>query len=217
MTIRHPITACLLALLVLAGCDDAAKRLAQAELKLAAADAQQDKLRIQIDQQKSRIDALDRQLAEINRLPADRWQLLPKAERIELGSLSGIRKGRPQVGVPPTSQSDGPTTRPEAPGSGYFVRLYFQVHDRDGHRVHGAGPIDVSLFELTHSQAKSLGAFHYDATAADKLYRSALTGDFYAVDLPLPRLPTDGVTTRIEFLDYLTGKTLTDQRVFKLD
>ncbi|MDD4890178.1 MAG: bZIP transcription factor [Phycisphaerae bacterium] len=197
------------AAVLVAGCDDPNKRIRELQADVAKLQAENDRLKVELTGTSRKADELRNQIAILNSLPVDRWAMIPKPATVTIDGKSGLRTGKPQL-------DNSPTTQPTAGPVDKFVRLYVQVFDADNYAMHAVGAMKISLFDLAGAQPRSLGVYPFDARHLDRHYRTALTADLFAFDLPLTAAPAKGsVTVRIEFVDYLTGKTLTAEKGMK--
>ncbi|MBN1488717.1 MAG: hypothetical protein JXA69_02270 [Phycisphaerae bacterium] len=168
------------------------------------------RLQSQIDAQKKHITELEETIIALRQRTDDqdeqiatlqaRGQLDPAMlivpVRIELERLSG---GYDEDGQP---GDDG-------------VVAYVQPIDADGHVIKAAGAIEMSVFDLTEPTAPKLIT---QAKLDEPNTRQAWHGRFMTnhFTVKCPWAPPDrkppanrGLTIRVQFTDYLTGKTLT--------
>ena len=99
------------------------------------------------------------------------------------------------------------------------VKVNVAPIDQYGSVLKAAGSVKVQVFDLAALQGKNLLAeCDYDPNAAAKNWVSGLFSSYYAFTLPLPAEPPahSELTVRVEFTEYLTGKTFTTQQVIKI-
>ena len=190
-----------IAALASAGCVDQAKLIADLQGNLTDTRADRDRLALQLRATSQRADQLDGQVAALASMPADRWAAVPRPASLAIDGKSGLRTGTPQLG-------DSPTTQPTAGPVHVFARIYLLVCDQDGFPMRAVGPMKISLFDLSAAPPRVLGAYSFTPRQVARAYRSALGREIFAFDLPLNANPPDGrATVRVEFTDFLTGKT----------
>jgi hypothetical protein len=99
------------------------------------------------------------------------------------------------------------------------VKVNVAPIDQYGSVLKAAGSVKVQVFDLAMPQAGNLLAeCDYDPNAAAKNWSSGLFSSYYSFTLPLPAEPLahSELTVRVEFTEYLTGKTFTAQQVIKV-
>lgn len=142
------------------------------------------------------------QTAQLRGLEPQNLEQLIVPERIELAAQSGGYDIDDQPG------DDG-------------IVLYIQPIDRDEHVVKAAGAITVTLLDLANPpEAYVVGKYHFDANKTRELWSGRLWTHHFTVRCPWfqGRPPAHNeITARIEFLDLLTGRTLTAQGVYKIE
>jgi len=190
-----------LAALSLAGCDDSAKQIRTLQNEVADLKAQKDRLDQQLRENTRLAENLRQQLATLNKMPADRWELVPKPTRLEIEGKSGLRAGKPDLFASPTTQpTDGPV--------GVFARLYLAVLDADGFPMRAVGPMTISLFDLSTNPPGVLGVYRFTPQQVAKQYTTVFMREIFGLDLPLSAAPkANRLTVRVEFTDYFTGRT----------
>jgi hypothetical protein len=99
------------------------------------------------------------------------------------------------------------------------VKVNVAPIDQYGSVLKAAGSVKVQVFDLAMPQAGNLLAeCDYDPNVAAKNWSSGLFSSYYSFTLPLPAEPLahSELTVRVEFTEYLTGKTFTAQQVIKV-
>jgi hypothetical protein len=98
------------------------------------------------------------------------------------------------------------------------VKVNVELIDQHGSVLKAAGSAKVQVFDLAMPEGKNLLAEReYDPNAAAKNWMSGLFSSYYSFTIPLPAEPAHGeLTVRVEFTEYLTGKTFTTQDVIKV-
>jgi len=101
-----------------------------------------------------------------------------------------------------------------APGDD-AVRVYLRPIDQDGHAIKAAGRVKVQLFDLAAAPERNL---LFECTYDELQVRRCWSGGFmayhYTFECPWKSPPPHNeLTVRVEFTDYLTGKTFSNQKV----
>lgn len=136
-----------------------------------------------------------RQITALQRLPADKFAHLVRTDAIELARLTG---GYDRDG---DGCDDG-------------IVVYLQPIDTDGHVVKAAGEIEVKLVDLARPTPRLLGQTTIPAENAHTLWYGTLWTHHFTIHCPFTEKPTDpGVTVRVRFVELLTGKEFTTQKV----
>lgn len=160
-----------------------------------------DRLQAELQQQTRQRELCERQLAAMNNLPPDRWAMVPKAEAIRIDERSGLRSGRPAIGPLATRPDDDPDAM--------IARLYIIVVDAANVPIRAAGPMTLSLFDLSADPPITVARHEFPPEQVLRGFRTGLVNNQYVFDLPLDRRPImDRAMARVHFIDYLTGKTL---------
>ncbi|MDY7009211.1 MAG: hypothetical protein SVV80_00450 [Planctomycetota bacterium] len=96
------------------------------------------------------------------------------------------------------------------------IRVYLTPIDRDGHAIKAAGAVKIQLFDLAAKE--NLVAEHdFPVEKISEQWAGGFMTYHYCFDCRWPAPPEhDEITVRVEFIDYLTGKTFTVQMVCKV-
>jgi len=100
------------------------------------------------------------------------------------------------------------------------VKVYLQPVDADGSTIKAAGSVKVQLYDLAaEPKANLVGEYAWDVDEARKHWASGFMTNYYSFICPWKSSPPehDEITVRVEFVDYLTGKTFTAQKACKLE
>jgi hypothetical protein len=172
-------------------------------------------------QQAARLDA--NMLVEIDRLRTSneelRKQLLQRDEQIVVLQKLGDKRLDRLYSVRRISLASGTggANTDDKPGDD-AVKVNVEPIDQHGSVLKAAGNAKVQVFDLAAPEGKNLLAeCDYDPNAAARNWVSGLFSSYYSFILPLPVTPAHGdLTVRVEFTEYLTGKTFTAQDVIKV-
>jgi len=145
-----------------------------------------------VDQQK--------QIRSLQALGKVRLDKLFHVEKIELGRYTG--------GIDTDGESGDDA-----------VKVYLRPVDREGHTIKAAGDVKIRLFDLAADPRQSLiGEYEWTADQVAKQWSGSFMTYHFSFVCPwkkVPPLHTD-VTVRVEFVDYLTGKHFTTQKLCKV-
>ncbi len=188
----------MIAIMATGGCDQPARpvSLASHEKQLAQLRRNNVKLTQQIAEQ-------NRQIETLQQLGDKRFDAFPRIERIALGSYTG--------GI----DTDG------KPGHD-AIKVFLKPIDADGSVIKAAGSVKISLFDLSADEQEILlGECNWTPEELSKQWSSGLVAYHYSLICPLSSdgitAPVEnGITVRVEFVDYVTGKTHTAQKLCKI-
>ena len=97
------------------------------------------------------------------------------------------------------------------------VKIYLSCKDDEGTTLKAAGAVSVRLVNVMAETDEEflIGEFEWTVDELAKRWSSGMVGTHYSLECPWPDGPPTHreVTMRVEFVDYLTGKTFTAQRV----
>lgn len=93
------------------------------------------------------------------------------------------------------------------------IRVYLTPIDRDGHAIKAAGAVKIQLFDLA-AKENLVSEYDFPVEKISERWAAGFMTYHYRFDCPWPAPPEhDEITVRVEFTDYLTGKTFTAQKV----
>jgi hypothetical protein len=193
-------------LAVLSGCakdnSDALRReLLESRSELDACRADFDSL-----QQENR--RLREQVVALQDLGEARLESLFTVDRVEIGRYSS--------GVAERGDEDSDAaTHPAADNA---VRIFLTPVDRYGSSIKAAGRIEVRLYALAAEQGRTLvGEKTFPLETVHEYWSGGLFQSHFALECPFSRpVRHEEITVRVSFLDALTGRTHTAQRVVKV-
>ena len=96
------------------------------------------------------------------------------------------------------------------------IKVFLRPLDADGGVIKAAGSVKIQFFDLAAPGEKNLiGRYAWGVDEISKYWSSSAFTYHYSFECPWkPAPPThDKITVRVEFTDYLTGKTFTAQKV----
>jgi hypothetical protein len=99
------------------------------------------------------------------------------------------------------------------------VKVYLRPIDREGHTIKAAGDVKIRLFDLGADPRQSLiGEYEWSADQVAKQWSSSFMTYHFSFVCPWKKVPPlhKEVTVRVEFVDYLTGKHFTAQKLCKV-
>jgi len=101
-------------------------------------------------------------------------------------------------------------------GSHNGIRVYLTPIDRDGHAIKAAGSVKIQLFDLA-AKENLIAEYDFPVEKISERWAAGFMTYHYRFDCPWAASPEhDEITVRAEFIDYLTGKTFTTQKVCKV-
>ena len=122
--------------------------------------------------------------------------------------IAGIELGRYTGGLD-TDGKDGEEA----------VKVYLDPVDSAGSVLKAAGDVKIQLFDLAMLPGENLlGEYQWTADQIGSHWSDAIFGgSHFSFICPWKQLPKhDQITIRVEFTDYLTGKTFTAQKVVRV-
>ncbi len=141
------------------------------------------------------------QIQRLQQLGAGRLEKIFHVQRIELGRYTG--------GV----DLDG------KPGDD-AIKVYLRPIDRDGSTLKASGDVTIELYDLEANPKENLiGKYQWSVDEISKQWSGGFITYQYSFQCPWKSGPpsNDEITIRAEFVDYLTGKSFTIQKVCKID
>lgn len=142
-----------------------------------------------VDQQK--------QIRSLQALGKTRLDKLFHVEKIELGRYTG--------GLDTDGKSGDDA-----------VKVYLRPVDREGHTIKAAGDVKIRLFDLAADPRQSLiGEYTWNVDRVAKQWSGSFMTYHFSFVCPWKKVPPlhTEVTVRVEFVDYLTGKHFTAQKL----
>jgi len=137
----------------------------------------------------------------LRQLGDKRMDLLYKVQRITLGSVTG--------GVDTDGKSGDDA-----------VKVAVVPVDQYGSTLKVAGCMKVQIYDLAAPKGRNLLAeCGCDVDSAAEKWSEGMFGSYYGLTCPLRGRPPAHaeLTVRVEFTEYLTGKTFTTQKVIEID
>jgi hypothetical protein len=99
------------------------------------------------------------------------------------------------------------------------AKVYLVPRDGDNTAVKAAGSLTVQVFDLAAEPTENLlGEYTWTVDELAKMWSSGLMSYHYSLECPWRSGPPahEEITIRATFVDYLTGKTFTTQKVGKV-
>ena len=104
-------------------------------------------------------------------------------------------------------------------GKKEMLIVYLQPIDRDGDVIKAAGEVNVEFWDLEREPGEAkLGGWQVKPKELKKLWFSAVMGTNYRLTFDVGEKaidPTEPLTVKVAFTDYLTGKVFKEQYVIK--
>ncbi|MHC4295419.1 MAG: hypothetical protein ACYSTL_07520 [Planctomycetota bacterium] len=174
----------------------------------------EDSLTEQLQTCKTELSKLETEAGELRTLTADqekqirtlrglgekRLEKLFYVERIELGRYTGAADLDGKAG------DDG-------------IKVFLKPIDRAGSVVKAAGDVKIQLFDLGIEPPDNLiGEYEWTPGQIAKQWSSGFVAYHFSFECPWKGSAPqhDEITVRVEFTDYLTGKTFTAQKLCKV-
>lgn len=142
--------------------------------------------------------AAKRQIATLQALGEKRLDRLYHVERLEIHRHSG------GVDLDGKAGSDA-------------VRVHLCPIDQHGSVIKAAGSVRVQLFDLAADGEKLVGAQAWEVDELAKAWHDLAISNYSLTCKWLSDAPAnDEITVRVEFTEYITGRTLTAQRLCRI-
>lgn len=188
-----PIAYCLL--LSLAGCGPSQKQFDQARSELFDANEQLRQAREENAALGQTLSGQQQQIQTLQNLGERRLERLYIVQRIDIGRYSTGQD---------TDQKPGDDA----------VKVFVVPYDQQGSAIKAAGAVKIELYDLGAPQEQNLLArCSYDVQQTAEHWYSGFAAYHYSFVCQFDRPPSQTqVTVRVEFTDYLTGKTFIQQR-----
>jgi len=205
MTRRTPLrAACALAAALTAAGGCVSVKQAESEKILAERRDALEQVRTLSDRNEALQSELAAQRKQIDTLQAlggqKRLDLLFRVERIAMGRHTG------GIDTDDKGGQDG-------------IKVFLLPIDADGSVIKAAGDVKIQLFDLAADPAQNLvGEYRWTVEQLSKQWSSGFMAYHFSFECPWPDGPPqhDEITVRVEFTDYLTGKTFTAQELCKV-
>jgi len=100
------------------------------------------------------------------------------------------------------------------------VKVFLRPIDANGDTIKAAGSVTIQLYDLCQPADKTLiGQYEFSVDEVSKAFSGGFLTYHFSFTCPWKSGPPKhaGITVRVEFIDYLTGKTLSTQKVCKID
>lgn len=189
-------------LVLAAGCKNADTGTPGLTIQVERLSREKTRLQSQLEQSKTENERLKKQMETLAALPKDQRELW-SIQRIEIGRLSDLHD----------KNKDGQKEK---------LVVYVQPIDQDGDTVKSPGEVQVQLWDLNKKGGQALLAeWHVGPDQLKKLWLTALLAGNYkltfdvADKVELFKSAPGGLTVKVAFTDYLTGKTFQEQKVIK--
>jgi hypothetical protein len=202
--ILRPVAAmaALVLLAALAGCQPTVPRslYRQTQADLDQCRQQRDELTRSVEELEQTTARQAQRIETLVALPADRMEQLYRVQRIQFSGRSG--------GVN-TDDAEGDDA----------VKVYIQPIDQQGSVLKAAGSVRIRAFDLSAPEDQALVA---DCSFAPDEVGKNWHGGFgvyhFSFECPFSQAPQgDELAVRVEFTDYLTGRTFTQQTSVKVN
>jgi outer membrane murein-binding lipoprotein Lpp len=133
-------------------------------------------------------------------------------------TLMGLGEKRLDLLFTPTAlqigQYSGPLNESGKEGD-EGIRVYLKPVDRDGSVIKAAGSVKIELFDLARSAM--IGCYDFSVQDVSKHWESGFITYHYRFDCLWQTPPSNPeITVRAVFTDYLTGTTLSDQKLIRV-
>jgi len=146
------------------------------------------------------LEQINKQLQTLQEIGEARIDFLPKVEDIRLSRrTSGI-------------DTDGENGHDA-------VKVFLEPLDSDGHVIKAPGRIKIRIFDLAgQTEEVLIGELQIPPDELSRHWSSGFATNHYSFVVPVSKPPAGPeVTVRVEFTDYLFGKTLSRQMVARFD
>ena len=177
------------------------KKLKQLTADLQASRAETELARKDAHDAKSQLAAQKKRIDTLVAIGPDRLQKLYYPTSLKLGQYTG---GADLDGQP---GDDG-------------VKVFLRPNDANGDTIKAAGSVSIQLYDLALGSDKTLiGEYKWSVEELAKAFSSGFIAYHYTLTCPWKngQPKHDQITMRLEFVDYITGKTLSIQKLCKVD
>ncbi len=195
------LTTSLAAVFFCAGClqTESQTKIENLQKELDLSKAREKELTTQVEKLTADTDRQKEQIETLQNLGPDRLKKLFVVDQVQLGRYTG--------GID-TDKKPGQDA----------VKVFVMPVDQAGSVIKSAGEVKIQLFDLAEPESERLIAeFDYPVDKIGEHWSSGFMAYHYSFECPLPNRPKNpDITVRVEFIDYLTGKTFTAQKLIKL-
>ena len=177
------------------------KKIKQLREELESARAGAKAARQATSEAKSELARKQKRIDTLVALGPDRLKKLFYAKDIKLGQYTGGADLDGQAGC------DG-------------IKVFLRPIDANGDTIKAAGAVTVQLYDLAQPADKTLiGEYKWSVDEVAKAFSGGFLTYHFTFTCPWKSGPPKHaeITVRVEFIDYLTGKTLAAQKVCKVD
>ena len=177
------------------------KKIKQLQKDLESARADAKAARQGASEAKSELAGKQKRIDTLVGLGPDRLKKLYYATVIKLGQYTGGADLDGQAGC------DG-------------IKVFLRPIDTNGDTIKAAGSVTVQLYDLAQPADKTLiGEYKWSVDEVAKAFSGGFLTYHFSFTCPWKSGPPkhEDITVRVEFIDYLTGKTLSVQKVCKVD
>lgn len=177
------------------------KKVKQLTADLASARAETELARKDADDAKSQLAGKQKRIDTLVALGPDRLKKLYDVTSLKLGQYTGGADLDGQAG------DDG-------------IKVFLRPIDANGDTIKAAGSVTIQLYDLAQPPDKTLiGKYEWSVDQVAKKFSGGFMAYHYTFTCPWKDAPPkhDQITVRLEFVDYLTGKTLPVQKLCKVD
>ena len=192
---------CALVLLFAAGCESSS-RLTPAE-QIRALRQEKRQLERQLEQSKSQNQQLKKQVQVISGLPEDKFESLYELKKIKLTRYTNLYD----------KDKDGKKEK---------LIVYIQPIDTENDKIKAGGAVDVQLWDLNKKGDEALlGEWHVGPDELKKLWFDTFLFINYRLAFDVADIvesfdsAAGGLTVKVTFTDYLSGKVFKEQKVIK--
>jgi len=200
LKVHFAASAALMLLLAAGGCTTSETQYQQLTEQLSQSQKGVRQLQSQNLKLQAEVRSRQEQVANLQRLGAKRLDQLFTVEQIALGRYTG------GVNLDGGEGDDG-------------IRVFLQPTDAHGSIIKAAGDVTVQLFDLAADpKANLIGQFTWTPQQIADKWLSGFFSYHFRLDCPWPAGPPahDEITVRVQFVDYLTGKTFSAQKLCKV-
>lgn len=158
-------------------------------------------LKRQVEQLQSENEELTGRIEQLAALTGEaKMEALPELDRIELSRRTGLY------------DKDGDGRKEK-------LVIYIKPYDETADKVKAPGSVKVTLWDLNAgSEGAQLGKWHIAGAELKRAWAGTFLTNYYRLAFDLSEILTGDegeLTLNVTFIDYITGKVLTAQKVIK--